>query len=136
MRAAARLRFVGVVIGLIAWSGCGGPAAPQEGPLAIGRWSGGGACLAVTETGCDLVVGCGHGRFVRPTVRSDGTFDVDGTYRIEAGPVSIDPAPPAHFAGTLTGSNLTLNVVPSNGSPPASYSMSTAAPGTCSVPCV
>jgi hypothetical protein len=88
----------------------------------------------VTETECNLAVGCGHGHFSRPTVRADGTFDVDGTYRIEAGPISIDPAPPAHFWGSLTGSRLILNVMPSGSLPPASYAMTPTTGGTCPIP--
>src|SRR5262249_4424888 len=87
--------------------GCTGQSTgPSEAPLALGRWTGGGACLAVAEQGCNLTVGCGHGQFERPIVRSDGTFDVDGTYRIEAGPIGITPAPPAHFAGKVVGSTV------------------------------
>jgi hypothetical protein len=72
------------------------PTAPQSGPLAIGRWSSAaGQCLTVTASSCNFVAGCGHGVFLRPTVATDGTFDVDGTYRIEAGPISIEPAPRA-----------------------------------------
>src|SRR5215510_14232438 len=67
--------------------------------LTTGRWTGDGACLSVAADGCDLVVGCGHGQFPVPTARADGTFQVDGTYRIEAGPISINPAPPATFSG-------------------------------------
>lgn len=113
------------------------PAAPNDGPLAIGRWTGEGACLSVTDTGCNLAVGCGHGQFPRPMLRADGTFDVDGTYRIEAGPVSIDPAPPAHFSGAVIGSRLMLTVVPTAASlSPASYSMTPTTAGTCPIPCV
>jgi len=121
---------------LLACSSCGGPTEPAGGPLPIGRWSGGGACLSVTDTGCNLIVGCGHGQFPRPTVRLDGTFDVDGTYRIEVGPVSTDPAPPAHFSGSLSGSTLILNVVPSGSLPSASYVLTLGAPGTCGILCV
>jgi hypothetical protein len=125
------------VIGLMALLACGGgPTRPGETPLANGRWSGNGACLSVTDTGCDLTVGCGHGRFAQPTVRADGRFDVDGTYRIEVGPALVDPAPPAHFSAVVTRSTVVLSVTPSNGSPPASYSMTPATPGACSVPCV
>src|SRR6266516_2863908 len=53
-----------------------GPAGPGEGPLATGRWTGDGACLSVTDTGCNLAVGCGHGQFARPVIRADGVFDV------------------------------------------------------------
>jgi hypothetical protein len=114
-----------------------GPAGPGEGPLSTGRWTGEGACLSVSETGCNLVVGCGHGHFSRPIIRADGTFDADGTYRIEVGPISIEPAPPAHFSGSMTGSRLTLTVVPTAGSlRPATYSMTLTSNGGCAIPCV
>jgi hypothetical protein len=84
---------------VVALVGCGGlldcdgsPSGRAGGLLANGRWTGDGACLSVADSGCNLAVGCGHGQFPRPTIRADGTFDVDGTYRIEAGPISIDPA--------------------------------------------
>ncbi len=110
---------------------------PSAGPLAIGRWTGGGACLSVTDVGCNLAVGCGHGQFARPIVRADGTFDADGTYRIEVGPISIEPAPPAHFSGSIAGSRLKLTVVPTAGLPlPASYSMTPTGAGGCPIPCV
>jgi hypothetical protein len=113
------------------------PARPSEGPLAPGRWATqNGACLTVTETTCTFVVGCGHGEFLTPTVRADGTFDVDGTYRVEAGPVSITPAPPAHFSGSVTDTQLILNVIPSAALPTGSYSMSRTSAGRCSVPCL
>jgi hypothetical protein len=95
-----------VIVWLLAFSACrSNPTSPGGTPLANGRWIGIGACLSVTDMGCNLAVGCGHGQFSRPTIRSDRTFDVDGTYRLEVGPVSIDPAPPAHFSGSVSGSN-------------------------------
>ena len=113
------------------------PTAPNETPLAVGRWTGSGACLSVTATGCDLAVGCGHGQFPRPSIRANGTFDVDGTYRLEAGPVSIEPAPPAHFSGSVIGSRLILNVVRTDEPvPPAAYSMTPTTAGTCPIPCL
>jgi hypothetical protein len=115
----------------------GNPSGPNGGPLAAGRWTGDGACLSVTNAGCNLAVGCGHGQFPRPTLRADGTFDVEGTYRIEVGPVSIEPAPPAHFSGSAIGSRLMLTVVPTGASqPPATYSMTPTTAGTCPIPCV
>jgi hypothetical protein len=128
------------LVGALVACGCllachGSPTGPGEGPLATGRWTGEGACLSVDAV-CNLVVGCGHGQFTRPIIRADGTFDVDGTYRIEIGPVSIDPAPPAHFSGSVTGSRLIVSVMPSGSLPPASYSMTPTLSGTCSIPCV
>lgn len=112
------------------------PTGPDEATLPNGRWTGDGGCLAVADAGCDLVVGCGHGRFPKPVIRSDGSFDVDGTYRIEAGPVSIDPPPPAHFSGSVAGSTLLLTVTPTAPLSPASYSLRRTTAGTCLVPCV
>ena len=104
----------------------------------MGRWAGDGACLSVGADGCDLVVGCGHGQFPSPVVHSDGTFEVNGTYRIEVGPISINPAPPAMFSGVLKGQTLTLSVTPSDPSlRPASYVLQlTNGTGKCAVPCV
>jgi hypothetical protein len=129
-----------LVVALVAGGGLldcdGSPSGPGGGPLANGRWTGEGACLSVTDSGCNLAVGCGHGQFPRPNIRADGTFNVDGTYRIEVGPISIDPAPPAQFSGSVTGSRLILNVVPSGSLKPASYSMTPTTAGTCPIPCV
>jgi hypothetical protein len=135
-RRGARL-FVAAVVA------CGGllacdrnPAGPSEGPLATGRWTGDGACLSVADRGCNLAIGCGHGQFPRPIIRADGTFDIDGTYRMEAGPISIEPAPPAHFSGVVSGSRVTLSVTPSGSLPAATYSMTSTSAGTCPIPCV
>ena len=71
-RQAARLFVVALVAGggLV---GCNrNPAGPGEASLATGRWTGDSACLSVTDAGCNLSVGCGHGQFPRPNVRSDG----------------------------------------------------------------
>lgn len=129
--------LVTVLVACAGLFGCSrNPANPDAGPLATGRWTGDGACLSVTDPTCTLAVGCGHGAFTRPVVRADGTFDVDGTYRIEVGPTRIEPAPPAHFSGVVVGGRLMLHVVPSGTLPPASYTMTTATAGTCPTPCV
>jgi hypothetical protein len=114
------------------------PTQPRDTTLPTGRWTGDGGCLSVAVDGCDLVVGCGHGHFSPPVVHADGTFEVNGTYRIEAGPISINPAPPAIFSGVLSGQTLTLNVTPSDPSlRPASYVLHlTNGSGKCAVPCV
>jgi DNA-binding transcriptional MerR regulator len=102
-----------------------GPTEPRTRVIADGRWSSDGACLTVRSSpnvsphSITLIAGCGHGELPLPEIRDDGSFDVDGTYRIEAGPVSIDPPPPAHYSGVLTNTTLTLRVQPSNPSVPA-----------------
>jgi hypothetical protein len=130
-----------ITLGLVCFLlyGCGGtPTQPRETALPTGRWTGDGACLSIAADGCDLVVGCGHGQFPPPVVHADRKFQIGGTYRIEAGPVSITPAPLATFSGVLRGQTLTLNVAPSDPSlRPASYVLQlTNAPGKCTVPCV
>ena len=112
------------------------PTQPGDTTLPAGRWSGDGVCLSVAADGCDLVVGCGHGQFTSPVVHADGTFAVSGTYRIEVGPISINPAPPAMFSGVLNGHTLTLSVTPSDPSlRPASYVLQQAdGTGKCAVP--
>jgi hypothetical protein len=126
------------LVGVLAYACAETPTQPREMTLPTGRWAGDGACLSVALDGCDLVVGCGHGQFPPPVLRADGTLTVDGTYRIEAGPVSIEPAPRAMFSGVLRGHTLTLSVTPSDPSlRPASYMLQlTNASGRCSVPCV
>jgi hypothetical protein len=131
-----RALFVALVACLYLGACHASPTGPGAGPLANGRWTGEGACLSVNDSGCNLAAGCGHGQFPRPMIRADGTFDVDGTYRIEVGPISIDPAPPAHFSGSVTDSRLILYVMPSGSLAPASYSMTPTASGTCPIPCV
>jgi hypothetical protein len=118
-----------------------GPTEPRAMVIADGRWTAGNACLMVRSSQnvsphiSNLVVGCGHGVFPTPDIRSNGTFDIDGTYRIEAGPVSIDPAPPAHYSGTLTNTTLTLTVTPSVSSiPAATYEFHMDPGGTCPGP--
>ena len=132
-----RVVMTGLVC-LLAAACAGTPTQPRDTTLPAGQWTGGGACLFVAADSCDLVVGCGHGQFAQPDVHADGTFAVSGTYRIEAGPVSIDPAPPAMFSGVLRGQSLTLRVAPSDPSlRPASYVLQlTNGTGKCAVPCV
>lgn len=123
---------------LLCCAACGGAPTEPRDALAAGLWAGDGGCLAVNGQICDLAVGCGHGQFPRPTVRADGTFTVDGSYRIEAGPITIDPPPPAKFSGVVTGGKMVLTVVPSGTSlPPASYTLQLSKGfGTCPVRCL
>jgi len=127
-----------IVVCLLVAACAGTPTQPRDTTLPAGRWTGDGACLSVAAEGCDLVVGCGHGQFVQPDIHADGTFAVSVTYRIEVGPISINPAPAAMFSGTLKGQTLTLHVTPSDPSlQPATYLLQlTNASGKCAVPCV
>ena len=136
---ASRTRMVAVGLVCLVLDACAGTSTqPRETTLPTGRWMGDGACVSAAVDGCDLVVGCGHGQFPPPTVHADGTFEVNGTYRIEVGPISVNPAPPAMFSGVLKGQTLTLSVTPSDPSlRPASYVLKlTNGAGKCTVPCL
>jgi len=128
------------VVVISATSRCAGTTTgPQDSLLAAGRWVGSaGVCLSVAPEGCDFVAGCGHGQFPRPTVHADGSFAVQGTYRIEVGPVSANPPPPARFNGTLSNGTLAVTVTPSDPTlqPFTSQLQLTNDVTKCSVPCV
>lgn len=116
------------------------PTEPRPLAIAAGKWSGDGACLVVgggQPSMSTLTAGCGHGSFPTPVIRSDGTFDADGTYGIEAGPVRPNPAPPAHYSGNLTSTTLTLKVVSSDPAiQPLTLRMHVDPNATCAPPCV
>jgi hypothetical protein len=105
----ARTAAIGFICILLGACSADMPSQPTGMMLSTGVWSGDG-CLSVAGDGCDLIVGCGHGRFPVPVVGADGTFAVDGTYRVEVGPVSTDQAPAATFSGVIKGQTLTLTV--------------------------
>ncbi len=107
------LKLLGATLVLLLLACHNDPTEPRTPAIAEGTWSSDGACLFVKSTSITLVAGCGHGEIPTPTIRPDGTFEIEGTYRIEAGPVSQDPPPPAHYSGVLTNTTLTLTVKPS-----------------------
>ena len=133
-----RIAVLALALSIAACSGS--PTEPPVRAIADGRWTGDNACLLVRNANVyphtsTLIVGCGHGEFPTPDIRNDGTFDVEGTYRIEVGPVSADPAPSAHYSGSLTNTTLTLNVAPSLSTiPPATYRLHSDPGGACPGP--
>ena len=120
----------------------GGPTAPRAMTIASGRWTGDGACVLVADESTiprqiRLTAGCAQGVFTFPVVRSDGTFEADGTYGIVAGPVRQDPLPPAHYSGKLTSSGMTVSVTPSNSTIlPATWNLQIASGASCPTPCL
>ncbi len=132
-----RIRHALVLLVLAACSGgSSSPTAPVT--MTDGRWAGDNACLDLHQSATsNFVVGCGHGKIPPFTLRSDGTFDVEGTYRIELGPASPDPAPPAHYSGAVHSGRITLTVTPSVSSlPQATYHLEYNPNANCGPPCV
>ncbi len=134
-----RVAVLAVALSIVACNG--GPTEPRAMVIADGRWTGDGACLMVRSSPnisphtSTLIAGCGHGEFPTPDIRNDGTFDVEGTYRIEAGPISNDPPPAARYSGSLTNTTLTLVVTPSLSTiTPATFRLHMDPGGTCPGP--
>ena len=124
---------------------CGGsPTDPTPNPintlggetttLAVGRWSGENVCLSVEGADAQLISGCWRGHFGKPTVQSNGTFSIDGTYRFEAGPTTNESAN-AHYTGKIASTTLTLTVQPASGSP-VTYEVTLTGSGSCPSLCV
>jgi len=133
------MRITTILVCLAMLACHGSPTESVATTLATGTWSKDGTCLIVNETSVALHAGCGHGQFDRPVTLVNGTFEVDGTYRVEAGPVRIDPPPPAHYSGSIDGSVLTLKVVPSkdSGAPlPMTFTLHFGDPVMCGPACV
>lgn len=111
------MRFAAGLLVLTLMACNGSPTEPRVRAIAEGLWTGDGACLMVPGANqvprtATLSAGCWKGTFPTPDVSDDGTFEVEGTFRIEAGPVSNDSPPPAHYSGVLTNATLTLTVTP------------------------
>jgi len=87
---------------------------PPPSALAVGHWGNDqGTCVEVSDPLVIITSGCALGRFVPPaTISSDGRFEADGFWLIEAGPASANDrgGAPAHFSGVVQGTTLTLTV--------------------------
>ena len=85
-------------------------------PLAVGHWAGAGTCVDVTATDVRVSTACAIAQFPRPILSASGQFRAEGTLRITAGPVPIEPPPgtPTLFTGIVNGSDLTLTIVSSS----------------------
>jgi hypothetical protein len=62
----------------------------------------------MADNGCNPLVGCRHGQFSRPSYSADSTFAVNGTYRIEVGPISMIRHRQHISPGSVTGPSLML----------------------------
>lgn len=125
---------------------CGGsPTDPTRNPvntlggetktLETGKWSGENVCLSVESAECQLLSGCWRGHFAKPTIQSNGTFSIDGTFRFEAGPTTNENPPAAHYTGSISGNTLTLTVQPATGAP-LTYQVTLTGSGSCPSLCV
>ena len=81
-----------------------------------GAWGGEHVALTVTDQGAHLEFDCASGDINQPlTTDAEGRLDVAGVFAQErGGPVRSDDPPlarPARYAGRLTGTTLTFDVI-------------------------
>ena len=98
---------------LCAATACSAAAAPA-GPLPAGVWGSAQGNFTVYADSATLDMPCAAGRIPSPIVtNSNGSFDIEGFFAPQVGPVSIDgPAwQPARFVAKRNGDELTLMIV-------------------------
>ena len=98
------------VFGLISGVGCDSGTGPPMSPV-VGTWGGKDAGLIAADTGAHVHIGCTLGD-TKGQIRPDATgrFSVEGTYNVDAYPVSRGIIHPARFTGRITGRVMTLTV--------------------------
>lgn len=90
-------------------AGCSDPKPRPDTKLARGAWGGRNISMIVTEVGANLTFRCGAQGVIRGPIEPDaaGQFDLEGTYD----PILVVGGPrPARYAGSVSGSSLTLTV--------------------------
>ena len=91
---------------------CSGVAA-IAGPLSAGVWGGQQGNLTVYADSATLDMPCAAGRLQSPLVAAnDGTFDVNGLYAVQAGPMRVGGPDwqSARYHGTRDDEQLTLTI--------------------------
>ena len=100
------LRLLVVVIGSVATLSCASttPVVPADRQLPLGTYGGDGAGMIVGDTAMHLHIGCTFGDVSgRVPVDANGRFDVAGSYTLRAYPITVGPAVPARFTGSIDG---------------------------------
>jgi hypothetical protein len=89
---------------------CGGRLVTPPEDL-VGTWGGEDAGVVVSEGAAHVHIGCTLGNTSGPIVPADdGTFEVTGTYNVDAYPVDRGIVHPARFSGRVVGARMTLTV--------------------------
>jgi hypothetical protein len=102
--------LIGAIVVIVA---CGSTAGvpPADAKLALGQWGGDSGAMIVSDTAMHLHINCTYGDVSgRIALRSDGTFDVAGSYLLRAFPIAVGPPMPARFTGRVNGSSATVTV--------------------------
>ena len=85
------------------------PVVPANLLLPLGNYGGDGGAMIVGDTAMHLHVGCTFGDVSgRVRVDANGRFDVAGSYMLRAYPITVGPAVPARFTGTIDGDRVVI----------------------------
>ena len=85
------------------------PVVPADLLLPLGTYGGDSAGLIVGDTAMHLHIGCTFGDVSgRVPVDASGRFDVAGSYTLRAYPITVGPAVPARFIGTIDGNRVVV----------------------------
>src|SRR5688572_15409517 len=99
-----------LVLSLAALLACSsGPADPIT--EVAGTWGGDNAGLIATDTAAHIHIGCTLGYTKGRISVGLGSFEISGTYNVDAFPIDRGIIHPARFSGRVSGKTMTLTVV-------------------------
>jgi hypothetical protein len=85
------------------------PVVPADRQLPLGTYGGDGGGMIVGDTAMHLHIGCTFGDVSgRVPVDANGRFDVTGSYMLRAYPITVGPAVPARFTGSIDGDRIVV----------------------------
>jgi hypothetical protein len=85
------------------------PVVPADLQLPLGTYGGDSGGMIVGDTALHLHIGCTFGDVSgRVPVDANGRFDVTGSYMLRAYPITVGPAVPARFTGTIDGDRVVV----------------------------
>ena len=85
------------------------PVVPADMQLPLGIFGGDSGGMIVGDTAMHLHIGCTFGDVSgRVPVDASGRFDVAGSYTLRAYPITVGPAVPARFTGSIDGDRIVV----------------------------
>ena len=106
-----QLAFVLVAIAAVTLLSCAAavPVVPADLRIPLGTYGGDSGGMIVGDTAMHLHIGCTFGDVSgRVPIDANGRFDVAGSYTLRAYPITIGPAVPARFTGTIDGDHVVI----------------------------
>jgi hypothetical protein len=105
----ALLLLVAIVGALALACATTAPIVPADLQLPLGTFGGDSGGMIVGDTAMHLHIGCTFGDVSgRVPLDASGRFDVAGSYMLRAYPITVGPAVPARFTGTIDGDRIVV----------------------------